>query len=201
MLYRIFPVIVMLLCVNVIYSQVIDSLAADTLATGSLTIDYNYINSSPQNAEVYANDEYLGSTPIFFKWRDSTYPKQLAVKLKGYADYTETIFDGSPIKKNYVLVPLTGSSKIRLVERDKNTHFEKPRKIIPIVLSGLVTAGAGAAAYYFKSLAIENRDHYDSYGDQESLDKKEKYDLISGVSLAAFQLGLGALIYFLLIDN
>jgi hypothetical protein len=174
-----------------LYTQVNDSLA----------IDYNYINTYPQNAEVYANDVYIGSTPLFFKWQDSTFPKQVKIRLNGYAEYSDFVTDGSLMKKTYTLVPLTGNGRVDLVMKDKNTHFEKPRKIIPIVLSALVTAGAGAAAYYFKTLAIENRDHYDTFGDQESLDKKKEYDIISGVSLALFQVGMGALIYFLLIDK
>lgn len=188
---NIIAVLFILIGSQVLYAQLNDS----------LRIDYNYINTIPQNAEVYINDEYIGSTPKFFTWQDSVFPKQLKIKFEGYADYTETIYDASLMNKSYALVPLTGSGKINLVMEDKTTHFNKPRKVVPIVLSSLVTAGAGAMAYYFKSLAIENRDHYDEFGDTESLDRKKKYDVISAVSLAAFQLGLGALVYFLFIDN
>ncbi len=188
---NIFIALFILLSSQVFYAQLNDS----------LRINYNYINSTPQNAEVYINDEYIGATPKFFMWGDSVFPKQLRIKLNNYADYTETIYDASLMNKTYALVPLTGSGKINLVKENKTTHFNKPRQVVPIVLSSLVTAGAGFAAYYFKSLAIENRDHYDIYGDTESMDRKKKYDIISGVSLAAFQLGLGALIYFLFIDN
>lgn len=167
----------------------------------SLRINYNHVNSLPQNAEVYINDEFIGNTPGFFVWQDSVFPKQLKIKMKGYADYTETITGFGFINKTYTLVSLSGSNKLPLVKEDKSTYFNKPRKVIPLVFSALVTAGAGAAAYYFKHLAIENRDFYDEFGDPSALDRKKKYDIISGVSLAAFQLGLGALIYFLFIDN
>ena len=166
----------------------------------SLKIDYNYINSVPQNAEVYINNRLIGNTPLHFKWGDSLFPKQMKIKLKGFADYFESINDYILINKTINLIPVKGSVKLNLVKEDKSTYFDEPRKVIPIVISSLVTAGAGLSAYYFKSLAIENRDFYEDFGDQSALDRKKKYDVISGVSLAVFQLGLGVLVYFLLID-
>lgn len=173
---------------------------SDYTTHDSLKIDYNYINSLPQNAELYINDEYIGNTPKFFIWGDSVFPKRLTVKKNGYADFTETFNDASFVNKTYSLVPLSGTKPPLLVKQDMSTHFHSPRKVVPIVLTGLVTAGAGFAAFWYKSLAIENRDHYNEYNDQQSLDNKKKYDIISGVSIAAFQLGFGALMYFLFID-
>lgn len=170
-------------------------------ADDSLKINYNYINSSPQNAEIYLNDEFIGSTPLFFTWNDSTFPKQITIKLKGYADYTESFSDRNIINKTYALVPLTGSGKINAVKEDNSTYFNKPPKVVPIVISSIAVIGAGISAYYFKSLAIDNRDLYDQTGDPAALDKKKKYDLISGVSLGIFQAGLGALMYFLFVDR
>lgn len=181
------------------YSQHGDTLSSADVHD-SLNIDYNYINSIPQNAEIYINDELIGNTPQFFMWSDSVFPKQVKVKMKGYAEYSETVNDAVQLKKTYTLVSLSGSRLPVLVKQDRSPHFHAPRKIAPIVLSGLVTAGAGFAAFWYKSLAIENRDHYNEFNDQESLDKKKKYDIISGVSIAAFQLGFGALMYFLFID-
>lgn len=167
----------------------------------SLTINYNYINSSPQNAEVFLNEENIGSTPLFFMWKDSLYPKQIKIRLKGFAEYTETLYESGKYEKTIPLIPLKSPLKINPVKEDKATYFNKPRKWIPIVLSSLVTAGGGAMAYYFKSLAIENRDLYDETGDPTALDRKKKYDVISGVSLALCQVGLASLLYFLFIDN
>lgn len=167
----------------------------------SLRINYNYLNSIPQNAEVYVNDELMGNTPLFFQWKDSTTPKTITVKLKGYSDYTEHMPGNQLINTTFKLIPLKGTGLINPVKEDKATYFNKPRKVVPIVLSSIVAAGAGFSAFYFKSLAIDNRDYYDQYGDPAALDKKKKYDIISGVSLALFQVGLGALFYFLFIDN
>lgn len=167
----------------------------------SLKINYNYINSSPQNADVYINGEQVGSTPLFFTWKDSIFPKQVKIKMNGFADYVESVYEPGIYHKTIPLVSLKGTGKINPVKEDKSTYFNKPRKWFPVVLSSVVTAGGGALAYYFKSLAIENRDTYDATGDISALDRKKKYDIISGVSLAVCQVGLVSLLYFLFIDN
>lgn len=166
----------------------------------SLEIPYNYINSTPQNAEVYFNNEFIGNTPLFFTWKDSVFPGQIRVSLRGYSDHLETISSPERINKNYSLVWLKGSRKTDLVKEDKKPYFEKPRKMLPIVLSSLTAIGAGISAFHFKSLALDNRDVYESTGEVGALDRKKKYDIISGVSLALFQVGMGALIYFLLFE-
>lgn len=183
----------------VIFSVVLSPLCAQQ--GDSLTINYNYINSLPQNADVFLNEKHIGSTPLFFKWQDSVFPKQVKVKMKGFADYTETLYENGKYSKTIPLISLKGSGKVNLVKEDKATYFNKPRKWIPIVFSSLITAGGGAFAYYFKSLAIDNRKIYDETGDLTALDKKKKYDIISGVSLALCQAGLASLLYFLFIDN
>jgi len=185
-------IIILMFCLmqTVSYSQQPDS----------LEMPYNYINSTPQNAEVYFNNEFIGNTPLFFTWKDSVFPGQIRVSLKGYSDHLETISSPERINKNYSLVWLKGSRKTDLVKEDKKPYFEKPRKMFPIVLSSLTAIGAGISAFHFKSLALDSRDVYESTGDPGALDRKKKYDIISGVSLALFQVGLGALIYFLLFE-
>jgi hypothetical protein len=178
------------LCSNSFFGQTDDS----------LKINYNYINSSPQNAEVYLDYKLIGSTPLFYKWEDSTYPKQLTIKLDGYIDFTETIKSPALIKKTYKLVPKKGTVTENPVKEDKATYFNKPRKVLPIAISAVAAVGAGIYAFYFKSLAGENRDEYELTGNPEALDRKKKYDTYAGISLVVFQVGLGALIYFLLID-
>lgn len=166
----------------------------------SLRIDYNYINSIPQNAEVFVNNEKIGNTPLFFTWKDSAFPKEVKLKMKGYAEFVESVTDPGLLNKTFMLIPMTGYGKIDLVKEDKQTYFNNPRKIVPIVISSLVAIGAGISAYYFKSLAVDNRDAYDLTGDPAALDRKKKYDILSGVSLIVFQLGFSAAIYYLFIN-
>ncbi|CAG1020317.1 hypothetical protein MTYM_00190 [Methylococcales bacterium] len=166
----------------------------------SLRIGYNYINSFPQNAPVYINDEPVGMTPLFFVWPDSIFPKQLKLSKNGYVEYSESINSPGTISKNVNLIPKQGKGFPDPVREDRDPYFKSQRKIVPIVISSLATIGAGISAFYFKSLAIENRDLYDNTGDKAAYDRKKKYDLYGGVSLILFQAGLGALLYYLLID-
>lgn len=166
----------------------------------SLRIDYNYINSSPQDAEVFINEEPVGRTPLFFMWSDSVFPKQLKISLGGYIDYSESITEQGKLYKEVSLIPKQGKKLLNPVKEDKEPYFKSPRKIVPIVVSSVAAIGAGISAFYFKKLAIENRDIYDETGDKAAFDRRKKYDLYSGISLVVFQAGLGALLYYLLID-
>ena len=169
-------------------------------AQDSLVIKYNYINSAPQDAMVYFNDEFRGNTPLFFTWQDSVFPKVMKITKRGYSDYIENIQEITGINKTVNMVSNSGNNILNSVKEDKASYFKRPRKILPIVVSGLATFGAGASAFYFKTLAIDNRNAGEETGDLQALDRQKKYDLISGISLVVFQAGLGALLYFLLID-
>jgi hypothetical protein len=189
--------IIFLLCFSVLklYAQQSDS----------LTIDYNYINSFPQNAKVYLNDSLAGETPFRFinPVVDTVKGLVVTIKLEGYIDYSFNITkEDLPLNKTVNLVPV---NKLSLkdneqVEINDNDYFKSPRKIVPIVVSSVVTAGSGVLSYYFKKLANDRYDEYLASGDRKKFDETKKYDLYSGLCLAAFQIGFAALIYFLLID-
>lgn len=167
----------------------------------SLRIDYNFINSIPQNADIYLNDIYIGQTPIHFKWDTLREGRKITIKLKGYADITYTpLPEEKTINKTFKLVPFNKGWSKEIVFKDMSSDFKKPVKIIPMVLSSVITAGSAIMAYYFKSLAIDKYEEYQQTGDLATLDKKKKYDVIGGVSLAVFQLGLAALLYFHFIE-
>lgn len=166
----------------------------------SVKIDYNFIDSYPQNAEVKVNDVFIGNSPVFFQWSDSTFPKTIKINMDGFSEQTEVINSNSLINKKYTLVPKGKRLLTDIVKEDKQTYFKEPRKVFPLVVSSIITAGSGIAAFYFKSLASDNRKHFETFGDNESLDNKKKYDLLGGVSLVALQLGFGALMYFLFLD-
>ncbi|MEO8512173.1 MAG: hypothetical protein ABI543_01305 [Ignavibacteria bacterium] len=184
-----------LIFIVVIFPAVMFGQSAD-----SIKIDYNYIDSYPQNASVNLNDEFIGKTPLFFVWKDSLFPKTLKINLGGFSEQTEIITTNGLLNRKYTLSPNGKHMVINGVKEDKLPYFKEPRKIVPIVISSIVTAGSGFAAFYFKSLASDNRKDYDVFGDPASLDKEKKYNLLGSISLAALQLGFGALMYFLFID-
>lgn len=168
----------------------------------SLQIDYNFINSIPQNADIFINDIYTGQTPMHFKWDTASMDnREVTLKLKGYIDFV-TVFSvsDSTVNKTFKLIPFNKNYEKQTVFKNKSISFSKPLKILPMALTTVITAGSAVMAFYFKSLAIDKKEEYGITGDPALLDKKKKYDLIGGISLAVLQLGLGALIYFHFIE-
>jgi len=167
----------------------------------SLTINYNYINTFPQNANIFLNDVLIGHSPLYFMWDSTAVYRKITIKHDGFAviDYTPAV-DEVSINRFFNMVPLSGYNEKEIVFKDKSFAFQKPFKIVPIIISTALTAGSAIMAYYFKSLAIQKSDDYNITGDPALLDKKKKYDLIGGISLAVFQAGLCALIYFHFIE-
>ena len=172
----------------------------------SLVIDYSYINSLPQSARVYLNDTLIGETPVRFfpSIVDTSGKNEIKIKKDGYYDFILT-FDKTtlPINKTIYLTGKAGNLVSTQEKRglaNRETYFKTPRKIFPIAVSSILTAGSGIMSFYFKQLANDKYDEYQLTGDASLLDKKRKYDIISGISLAVFQIGIAGLIYFLIID-
>jgi hypothetical protein len=170
----------------------------------SLTINYNYINSFPQDAAVYLNDSLAGHTPYRFllEPKDSSVSYRIVIKLKDYFDYFFTFKAiDIPLNQTFFLIPLSKSYKLsNQVLENKNSYFKTPRKVMPITISALLAAVSGISAFYYKDQANNEYDDYLNSGDPALLDKTKKYDLISGISIVLFQVGLAGLIYFLLIE-
>jgi hypothetical protein len=183
-LYWIFPVL--------IFSQESDS----------LRIDYNYINSIPQNADLYINGIFAGQTPFHFKTDTTAALLNITIKLYGYADISYIPGkDEKKINKTFKMIPVIKGIKNETVQKDISTSFKNPVKILPMFISSVITAGSAALAYYYKSLSIEKNDEYEQTGDPAALENKKKYDVIGGVSLIVFQLAFAALIYFHFMNN
>ena len=163
-------------------------------------INYSYINSIPQNAEVYLNDVLIGITPVHYIIDSNIAEKKISINLKGYADYVYTT-DVNIINETFKLVPLKTGITSDIVHKNGTVAFPKKLKLVPIILSSAVTLVSAVLAYYYKSLAIDKNDEFTATGNPALLDKKKKYDMIGGISLAVFQVGFSALLYFHFIDN
>lgn len=171
----------------------------------SNTINYNLINSIPQNAEVYFNSTHMGNTPYRFMFSPSDSAKGIDVilKMKGYTEYSIRVTkEDIPINKTIGLIPAGNKSLLRdnnLVIENKSSMFNTPRKVLPLVLSSIFAGGGAILGYVFKTKANDLNDEYINTGDRSKLDDTKKYDLYSGLCFVAFQAGFSALIYFLLI--
>lgn len=164
----------------------IDSLRIVNCDTINLTYNFKQevlLNSNPQDAYVFSNDSLLGYTPLLIPAGLSN----LKLEKKGF----ESIFvkykdfeNEKPIKLNY-----SG-------EAEDGQFFDKP--LFKILAGGMVLLGATTA--YFKLKADNNFDEYKKTHDKDLLDQTDKFDTISGITFAAFQINFGALIYFFLVD-
>jgi hypothetical protein len=82
------------------------------------------------------------------------------------------------------------------------TNFSKKEKFIDTPLFKILSASAiilGGITAYYKIKADKHFDEYLKSRDKDKLDKTKKYDLISGITLATFQINFGyVLLRFLL---
>lgn len=176
------------------------SAALFSQSADSVTINYNYIDSYPQNADVFIENEKIGNTPLFFMWQDSSFPKTIKVSLKGFSAESFTVNNPEKLSKKFSLKSLKPGFIKNPVKENKPLYFKTPRKVLPVVISSIITAVSGISSFYFKYLASENKKEYEFSGDAAAIDRQKKYDLIGGISIVALQIGFGALMYFLFID-
>ncbi len=190
--------------IKIYFITVLFSFTVYSQSNDSLKIGYCYINSIPQESHVFLNGTQIGDTPLYFVLNtDSLKPNsEIVIKQLGYADYVIKIEDNARINRTIMMIQVKpGLVKLNPVIKNKSQVFVTPRKLAPVIISSALTAGGGIMSYYFKKLANDNYDYFNNTGDQSALDRKKKYDVISGISLAVFQVGFAGLIYFLLIDK
>ena len=166
-------------------------------------IIYNYINTSPQNAAVYLNGNYIGSSPCRFANNiiDTMDKNEIMIKLNGYHDFNfEFGFADIPLNKSISLVPKNSLIHDNpVVLKNRLQLFNTRREIVPVAISGILTAGSAILSFYFKRMANERYDEYLFTGDPNTLKKTQKYDLYSGIGLCTFEVSFVSLLYFLLI--
>lgn len=170
----------------------------------SLQIKMNYINTSPQNAEVYLNSSLIGSTPLRFfnDIIDTVNKNTILLRLKSYNDFLFT-FDRAevPIYKNIALLPLKNfTANNDLVRKNGSNLFKTPRKVVPLVLTGGVSLGSAFFSFYFKRLANDRYNEYLNTGDRDKLNLTKKYDIYSGVALGILQVAFVSFLYYLLFE-
>jgi len=152
------------------------------------------------------NDTLIGETPVRFfpSIIDTSGMNEIKIRKDGYYDFVFSLDKTSfPINKTIYLTEKAGNL-VSIQEKrglaNRETYFKTPRKILPIAVSSILTAGSGIMSFYFKQLANDKYDEYQLTADASLLYKKRKYDIISGISLAVFQIGIAGLIYFLIIE-
>jgi hypothetical protein len=152
----------------------------------TLSFSFNsrvYLNTEPQDAYVYRDSELVGHTPLFIPVGS----EEIVLKKPGYEEKLLNIYDIKSDQK--IMLNFTGETK--------GENFFK-KNIFKILVGGIVALGGVTA--YFKLKADNNFDKYQSSGDKYYLDQTHKYDLVSGITFGAVQVGFGFLIYYFLSD-
>lgn len=189
---RFFKLLILFLIPIICYTQTNDS----------LELPYHFINSVPQNADVYINGLLCGLTPyrMEYKPHDST-QINIDIKLQGYNDINYIIQPGEKLNRTFLLAPKNTSVKHdKIVFENKTIYFKSSRKLVPIILSSVIAGGTAVLSYYLKKRANDFYNDYTATGNQNMLDKARRYDVYAGISISAMQISLGGLIYFLLIE-
>lgn len=135
------------------------------------------LESIPEDAYVFSNDSLIGFTPIKVP---GTF-QELRISKPGFIE-KKIFMDGSPIQT--VNLDFNGVTKS---EPFVNTTMFKILTGSAIVL--------GAVTAYFKLKADDKFDEYRFSGDKKFLDETNRFDNISGISLALFQINFGYIIY------
>ncbi len=142
-----------------------------------------YLNTAPEDANIYNGDSLIGFTPMFVPLKDDS----LMLRKKGY------------LSKSIMAAPKYSDDIIKLdaISRAKHTNFFSG-KAFKILVGSIVVLGAATA--YFKLKADDQFSQYENTGEQSLLDQTRKYDLISGITLGALEINFGILMYYFLSD-
>ncbi len=151
-----------------------------------------HVTSEPYGATIVYRDSVLGETPFIF----TTHAQQgiITISKVGYETLSLT-FDSTATVLHCSLVSGRGlSDDVATLYIDK----EESRNGLPVIITASSAVVAGIAAAYFKIRADNLYHEYTISGNPEQLDRIRQLDLASGVTLAASQLSLILLTYFLL---
>ena len=157
---------------------------------------FYYINSSPFNASVLYNDSLIGITPLRF-YTINKLDGNLVFKKPGFKNFQFKLQYNNI--ENNISVNLEQINKFNLVEKERESHFKSKRNYSLIFGSGFITLVSAFTAIHFKNIANDSYDAYQNTSNQSDLDKSNRNDIYSGISLVVMQIAFAGLIYFLFI--
>ncbi len=149
-----------------------------------------YLNSEPQDAEVFSGDSLIGYTPLFI----SSEISPLVLRKTDYQ--TKKISQSDFADGRIVKLIFTGSPRCKGGRQEGKSFYERP--VFKYLIGGILVLGAATA--YFKIKADNAFSDYQQTQNQTSLDSTHRYDLVSGIAFGALQINLGILIYHFLTE-
>ncbi len=141
------------------------------------------LDSEPQNVYVFYNDSLIGYTPLLIPAN----LEKLKLKKPGYLDteiQKDEIYSSEIVKLDFI-----GQETVA-------SFFDGT--LFKLLIGSAVLLGASTA--YVKLEADKKFDEYLITGEQVTLDKTNRLDLISGVTFVALQINFGLIIYLFLTD-
>jgi hypothetical protein len=141
------------------------------------------LNSDPPDAIVFSGDSLLGYTPLFIEQSIN----RLRLEKNGYE--TKSI--------SYSEFGLNNPVKLNFIGEIEDESFVD-KTIFKILAGSMLVLGAVTA--YYKLEADNSFEDYEITGDPAQLDRTHKFDTISGITFAAFQINFGVIIYYFLVD-
>lgn len=135
------------------------------------------LETIPTDAYVFSNDSLIGFTPL----KVPNKFRELRISKPGFIE-KKIFIEDIPVQ----IVKLDFNGVIKSEPFVNTTMFK--------VLTGSALV-LGAVTAYFKLKADDKFDEYRFSGDKKFLDETNRYDTISGISLALFQINFGYIIY------
>lgn len=158
---------------------------------------YNYfINSDPFGVGVFYSDSLLGVTPLYFS---------LTEKPTGFLKVRKTGYEEGSVKPEgkslFVRLKSMKEGIESIVFKNKDTKFKTKRNFFAAATTGALAIISGIATARYKAIANESYDAYLVSGSRDNLDRANRFDVYSGIGLAAMQAAVCGLIYFLFLDK
>lgn len=154
------------------------NLQSDTL----IDLNYNFeifINTQPQDAEIYIDSLFWGFTPANLKLMFQ--PQLMQLKLAGYKESTFELSGGINFNKEIILESLEKESR-------KSLKKYKYIALTSMIVNGILST-------YYKQLA--NKYFYKNEKEQSDYQKIRKYDNYSAAFTIGMEISFGIFVYIL----
>jgi hypothetical protein len=184
---------------NVMFKQF--HLQSDTTIHADFNFLY-FIRSDPFNASVFHNENLLGKTPLRY-FNSEKLNGSFILKKPGYHDHVlDLTFYNFETGADVNLKPKNNLSNEEIVFKNRDTRFNTKRNFIPVISFGAAALASAYGTIHFKNVANDSYDRYlsDPVLYNSDLNKSNKNDIYSMVSLGLMQVALAGVVYYLFLD-
>ncbi len=152
-----------------------------------------FVNSTPSGALVFAGDSLLGRTPLRLALTEDRMGLRIAMPR-----CCDTLVEVTRSGDGSVVIDFPREAGP--LQRAQDIPAELRWPPMEITLPGSVALAAGIAAAVLKLEADRSYARYRETGDGALLDRARRFDTASGVGLAILEIGVGWLIWHILVE-